>query len=245
MDILLTCGLGDCICLDSMMTEREKNSLETIWWCSRTARINADLFRQAPRYRHVQHKFFDVQKIYMNETEVRAEFPLPDHVEDWSIIRIFPTWADRPYSPSTFWNQQRPYLIQDSTPVDNGPSYRDLGQSYRDLDDAEWALILARLEEENLMGVVVNSADARHPPEHPRIIDLVGKTNLGESIALLRHAMGYLGIGSWLSVLAAQIFQPSELLVKNPEGWLWLYRTVYFSPQKTMPFLKCHLLDKP
>jgi hypothetical protein len=252
-NILLTGGAGDVWALESMMSDEERDAIQTIHWATRAEPFTRPVFESSRRYGHVKHVVYPTNKdtTYFEAAGVRKAFPqLPEDVEDWSISVRFREFFNRTHTLSTFLKEtpvRVPYvlprkyvLIQHQTPVNS-----DQCRSLRDLDAQEWGLVLARLEREKLYGVVVDSRDADPPPDHPRVINLVGLTTYAESIAVLRRASGFWGIASSLCVLASQLFKPEQFWVKGPESWLLLNRHIYFAPYLNPPFVHRHLSEKP
>jgi hypothetical protein len=228
-----------------MMTEEQKDSLDTIYWA---CRITIDkIFQSTERYKHVKHVLLPPPPgVYYYDIEgVRRDFKIPSDVEDWGVMKKFSSSA--PYSQSTFLQEGLPdipdfgkfILIQDQTTINNREQ-----RAVRDLDNDEWDLILDRLEREQIQGLVVNAPNADPPPKHPLITNLVGKMSIHESIALLCQAEGYWGIASCLAVLASQIFQKEQMWVKGPESWLYVNRYIYFAPHQDFSFVFRHLSEE-
>lgn len=257
MDVLWTSGCGDVIALESTWSEEERAALSTCYWATKAAGITRPLFERSARYRHVKHVVLPSipGKTHYNILGVRGDYPsLPSGIRDWSVMTRFREFSDRPWTRSTFLTEpadaaqicadlpDRFVLIQHETTLHTTPAQRQL----RNLDAAEWDRVIARLEAENLSAVVVNGADTSAPPRHPLIVDLVGRTDFVESMAVLRNACGYWGIASALCVAASQLFDPDQLWVKGPEAWLFANRHIYFAPHpaEPMPFLFSHLCSE-
>lgn len=252
MQILLSGGLGDCFALCSMMNDHERQALTKIVWAAKVAPLLIPMFEACPRFQHVTHEVLPLKPghVYFTVQGAREDFPhLPYDLQDWGVMARFAEFDRRPYTRSEFLQghpasldhlgelPDRYVVIQHQTPTHTGPEQRAL----RDLDPSEWERIIQRLEAEDLHAVVVNSADADAPPRHPRVIDLVGKTTLPESIALMRRAQGFWGLASSLVVLAAQLFGPDQLWVKGPEAWIWFHRHIYLAPHTEFRFVYRHL----
>lgn len=252
-EVLLSGGLGDCVVLEARLTAEERDSLEVIHWATRAASIAQPMFEASHRYRHVRHVVYPTvhPECFFTIEGVRRKHPLlPEEVLDWSIFVTFP--QRRQFNGSTFLQEEhpctlltlpdRPYvLIQHQTPINGTTPQRQA----RDLDDRDWAAITDRLDEKDLLGVVVNSADADDPPMHPRILNRVGQGTLQDSIQALKRSVGYWGISSSIACLASIWHGPEALWVKTPpcETWLWLNRHRYYQTQTSFPFLFHHLTD--
>jgi hypothetical protein len=254
VDVLFTGGCGDVIALESMWSEAERGALHTVYWATRAAGITRPLFERSLRYAGVDHVVLPYMgKTYFNVFGVRADFPALPAVKDWSILTRFREFSARPWSRSTFVSEpvipapicadlpDRFVVIQHETLLHTNAAQRQL----RNLDGREWDRILHQLEVEDLAAVVVNGPGSSPPPRHPRIVDLVGRGDFADSMAILRRASGYWGIASALCVAAAQLFGPDALWVKGPESWLKHHRHIYFAPHRAdeTPFLFDHLCN--
>lgn len=236
ISVLFSGGAGDSFVIDSLMRDEERKSLETIYWAARGMRIVRPLFEASPSYAHVKHETLPVNA------------PCPAG-QDWGVFHKFGEFASRPFTRSTFLTEPAPVLddfdlppkficIQHQT-TDNNASDRAI----RDLDHREWARIIQRLEREKVAAVVVNSPEADPPPDHPLVFDAVGATTFAESIAILRRSIGFWGVASCLSVLAAQLFPAEALWIKGPEAWLKSCLHIYFYPHTEFGFVFDHLCD--
>ena len=75
--------------------------------------------------------------------------------------------------------------------------------SSRNFSSADWNCVYQLLDNNSLTGVLLG-----HPKrklEHPLLINLTGQTTILESIEILKRSAGYLGIDSYLSVLAPML----------------------------------------
>src|SRR5262249_27610517 len=157
-------------------------------------------------------------------------------LEDWSIGSTFPRIESGglSFTGSSFLRHkvadigrlglpERYVAIQPTSPNDRqaGLGWRYLAvhaarpgdDAARDFTRADWAWLLRSLRRLDLPGVVLN-AGGDPVPDDPRLIDLSGQTSFPESVEVLKGACGFVGIASSLSVLAAQRFDPSVLVVK-------------------------------
>ena len=84
--------------------------------------------------------------------------------------------------------------------------------SRKDIDQLEWKNIVNYLSQTDQYAVVLGiHEDSYQIPSHPRIINLMSRTTLEESIEIIKKANGYIGIDSFLSVLASQLFDADKL----------------------------------
>lgn len=228
-------GLGDVFAVLSRLSDEEQAQIEVIHWGTPKSFQMRSLFRATEAYKHIRHEQWN---------HVRQR---PQSILDCSIQKQFPTFRTRPFNPSKFltltadltrFNLPSKYaVIQHDTTAHTTEASRKL----RKLHPEEWQVILDWLEGRDLVGVVLNTDGTEAPPDHPRLLNLIGQTSLVESVAILNQANAYTGIASCLCVLASQLFDADNLLVKGPEVNLWRNRESYFAPHTSYPFLYKHL----
>ncbi len=157
-------------------------------------------------------------------------------VEDSSIVNRIP--LNHPYTGSSALAgtlaevslPDRPFVAVCS----HSTRYNPRGRAF-DLND--WAEVLATLERLDLLGVVVCGLSVRLP-DHPRLIDRQGQLTLPQSVEVVKRAVGYVGIDSWPSVLAAKLFPLDRLAVKStPHSFGRKHAAFYFAPWTEFPFL--------
>ena len=106
----------------------------------------------------------------------------------------------------------------------------------RDMQRWEWHGVKRICDAWDMPAVVVNANNADHPPILPGIVNLIG-TRLVETVEILKRADGYVGIDSWLSCLAAQLFPADRLVVRGPDAWVKRYKDIYYRPHTRFDFL--------
>ena len=235
VELFLSEGFGDVFAVLSRLSDEAQADIEAIYWGTPGLFSMRSLFKATPAYAHIRHELWN------HVRQLRPE------ILDCSISKRFPTFRTQPFNPSKFltvasdlarFNLPARYaVIQHDTTAHTTTASRRL----RKLHPEEWQVVIEWLAERDLPGVVLNTADTEAPPDHPRIINLIGQTSLVESVAILNQATAYAGIASCLCVLASQLFDAEHLLVKGPEVNLWRNRESYFAPHGTYPFLFKHL----
>ena len=239
--ILLTAGIGDAIALEAMLIPKEREELTEIHYACPAAKEVSLLFRSLPGYpnlkTHVLHPTGD--KAHYSRASVEAVTgPLPG-VEDWSINRIFP--QGRPFTSSSLLAGRladvklpsRPYVVVSAASTwGRWPG--------RDLDAEDWKTCLGILEKRDLLGIVL-LRERRPVPVHPRLLDWQGRTDICESVEVVKGAVGYLGIDSCWSVLAAKLFPASRMWIKSNSGHFRDNIRAYMAPHKELSFVSPRL----
>lgn len=107
-----------------------------------------------------------------------------------------------------------------------------------DFTPQEWKHIINYLELTDTYGVIVSTADPNYNvPESKRLINLLGKTTIGSAVEILKKSIGYIGIDSFLSVLATQLFAQKDLLIKSKSIFLYGHKSQYYAPHKNFEFI--------
>lgn len=226
--ICLKNGIGDCFVYES---RTEFQEVGAIYWATPARKACVSILEIT--HPHITHhnvyEGFDTDAFPRSLTGDQARNlwleRVPRDVENWAMEEKFR--QNMPYCGSktlktTLCRVRKParkyWVIQHDTPL-NGESQRRL----RALDKGDWREVLKLLHERRVKGCVLNTSDAEPPPDDPSIINLIGQTTVAQSIELLKRADGYVGIDSWMSTLAAQLFDVDHLLCKviNPHGLQW------------------------
>jgi hypothetical protein len=223
-------GIGDFLNIDGNWSPSRKASLEVIHHAflhSPGSQALLDIMRACPAYRHVEHR----ETAYPTEQVAGTVPTMRDHAIGHllpfhgSAFLAGPLDCDVPTGlPDRF------DFVVPSTPK-NGP------WCTRYVRDQEWPAILARLEDRDTVGLVVNMVGGRATvPDHPRLIDWSGRTTLPQAIEVLKLASGYIGVDSCLAILAAQLFGPADLWVRTNNPYLFDMPWLTYPPQTDRNF---------
>jgi len=255
VDILYTGGLGDIITLESHMDDDYLARVNSVYYASRVYPTVTSLYGSIPEFTNIkQHGFTDIKPAdgfaFYNKREVASALGERKpanwrEVLDWSINTRFPhiEKGRHPYRGSRLLKHHLCAMrkpLPDRFVIIHPSSANRFQFAEQSFDFRDWEMTVALLEALECDGVVVNDlAGLYHgnAPEHPRIINMAGQTSLAESVEILKLAMGYVGIDSWLSVLAAQKFPTHRLQIKQLNSHGEKCKAIYFAPHKTFPFL--------
>lgn len=239
MNIRIDSGIGDIIVMESHWSDSYRRSIRKMY-------INAlnlgllPFFNRCPTTEHIECIPVDI-----------AHFD--EWAEEWSVAHRFDEirqgiWK---FKGSDFLRYpvadishlelpERFVVIQHQTPI-NSRYLREV----RDLHAWEWWNVVRWLEDHDTLGVVLNSSCAEHPPDNPRVIDLIGKTLMCESLEVLKKAHGYIGIDSWLGSFAAQLFPANDFVIRCANPWCLNNKDLYYAPHKGYGFLKATIGELP
>jgi len=113
----------------------------------------------------------------------------------------------------------------------------------RDFNEEDWNKTLKFLEQKNLQGVIINSGNDI-VPKSSYLVDLSNLTKIEEAVEIIKAAKGYLGIDSWLSVLAAKLFNNFSLQVKSVNSHCLNNAAFYYAPKKEFNFIDTKIESK-
>jgi hypothetical protein len=225
-----THGLGDFALIESHMSESERDSIEEILYgfFDKQSQALRDLIEACPRFDHVRHGYLS----YPTERRKGYESTYANagilHLKTFtgSSFLKYPLTEDLPELPERF----------DFVNVDTALNLKSHRRT-RDIHPDEWPAILKRLEDRQTCGVLVGISTEGALPESTSLIDLRGKTTILQAVEILKRSSGYLGIDSCFSVLAAQLHQPKDLLIRTLNPNLQYRACEFFAPHQAVDFL--------
>jgi len=249
---LITGGIGDVFALESYLSDQHRERLTTILYATQKHAAIRQLFEALPNFPNlVHHKvvwddFADfwhflrksevVDKLgYLASEELR-------YSDDWSIEDKFPLLALTPqkYSYSSFLRYKLCDLLDVTLPSDPfvviQPYSTDKRTEERDFTLLDWRVVVTWLTLKQLKGVVINQGND-YVPDHELLVDLSNRTNVLQAVEVLKAAKGYIGIDSWLTVLAAKLFPTEMIAIKSKITHCYRYKDIYFAPKKEFSFL--------
>ena len=262
MEIFLSGGIGDIIALESFMSNEDRARLSKIYYGTRAWHEASQMFINAKTYERIKNEhhlvFKDFNKQFPCFLTIEQAFNqrllkvMPKNTVDYSIIKIFKN-IDRektPFNGSTFIKDTladiskfnlppKYYVVVPYTLADARTTVR------RNFDHLEWTYSQGFVHEWDAKMVIINPHTEISVPKINGAIDLTGKTNILEAIEIVKHAVGYCGVDSSLSVIATKTLGTSRLVVKNGEGGhLQKYKHIYYAPQTDFSFIRRHLVKR-
>lgn len=249
--ILLTGGIGDVFAVESFFSDQQRELLSTILYATNKADFIRPLFEALPNYpalkdHAVVWSDFSQFWCFLFKQEVidrtrQSPHPKLGACEDWGIIPKFGqiNAGQAVYNGSSFIRHALADVSRFDLPrnyVVISPFSTDKRSGGRDFDQYDWGAALEWLAARNLKGVVVNKGDDA-VPLHGRLIDLSNQTTITEAVEILKDGRGYIGIDSWLTVLAAKLFDPPYLAIKSNNTHCYENKHIYFAPKKVFNFI--------
>lgn len=252
--IFLSGGIGDIFAVESFMPTEARNALSAIYYGTQKSREIIELWGALPNYPNLKkHRVIweDFSKFWcfysMGECVRKimdAHMPLPMNVrrvQDYGIFTIFEKAKAGmlQYNGSSFLEHKLAEVDRFGLPeqyVCVSPFSSDKRLRTRDFDEGDWAETARMLRECGVRGVVLNRGPEAVPAA-PEFIDLTNRTTILEAVEILKGACGYVGIDSFLSVLAAKLFNHPQLVIKSNNDHCYQNLQCYFAPQTDYRFV--------
>jgi ADP-heptose:LPS heptosyltransferase len=244
-------GIGDFLAIESHLPERTRRTLVGVYYATKAVGGIRALLDAVPRGCFPN---LSGQEVLVEDGPI---FTLPHaaaavgrpellgRVEDWSIFREFPRIksGELPFTGSSFLRYQLADISRFGLPsrfIAIHPFSVNDRRERRDFTTEDWTWLLEHLERADQVGIILGTGDDRRPTD-PRLIDLTGQTSYPEAVEVLKAASGFIGVGSSLSVLAAQLFEPPNLIIRGPGRHVRDNRRIYYAPHREVFFLRPQL----
>ena len=248
---LLTGGIGDFVTIESYTNPQVFFDYDTVYLGTPAAKGIAELYSKVPCEPWNRMKWVIVDAdwkrlgAFIDREELKRFISgLPQELyesDDWSGTKKFPLCTRDSFVgsqllkntiasidlelPENFYT-----IVPYTTARPNHVRY--------DITPQEWKFIIDYLELTDTYGVIISTADPNYKvPESKRLINLLGKTTIGSAVEILKKSIGYIGIDSFLSVLAAQLFDQKDLLIKSKSVFLYGHKNQYYAPHKNFEFI--------
>jgi hypothetical protein len=247
-------GIGDVIAVESFLNNEDRQTLNTIFYATNKRQYLEELFKcltNYPNLRHHETVWDDFSKFwcfYSLEDYIRKakdqNFPCNSRVKlskDLSILHVVEDVKKGilKYNNSSFLTEMMAVIDHFDLPPNYFvilPYSTDKRIKKRDFDENDWIEVLETLKEAGTIGIVINS-ESESIPTSDLLIDLSQKTRLTEAIEILKSAKGYFGIDSWMSVLAAKLFDSPFIQIKSQNQHCYNNAAFYYAPKTNFDFI--------
>jgi hypothetical protein len=253
--IMWSLGIGDFLSLDSYIPDFFYKKLKNIFLFTSSNNSFEQLIRANKNYDSVKIIFadnkFDKGEIYEKEDYLDGFFKkyklnkascFHDNLSIWNL----PEKNNKP-KISSFFNQKlcdiKFDFLNDNYCVifPNTKNTRDR-RFFTSIDWIETAKILKFYK---FKGVVLGNENFKIPKLN-ELIDLNNKTSILESIEITKNAKMYIGIDSFLSTFAMQVFENDKIYIKSTENHLYDNLKFFCPFKKNIDFVnnKIKIRDK-
>jgi hypothetical protein len=255
--IFLTGGIGDIFAVESFLTNEQKKKINTIYYATNKKEYIEKLFC-APTLSEYYPNLKNHCVLWDDFSNFWCFYSIEDYVKksnnksnivqnsiDLSILKVFDDIKSNRirYNESVFLKAKLANIDYLNLPQDYLtilPYSTDKRLLARDFTKKDWQNVINNLQYKNLKGVVINSGQD-NVPKNENIIDLSNKLDILEAVEVLKNSKGYLGIDSWLSVLAAKLFDDPNLQIKSLNNHCYDNAYCYYAPKKNFNFITKHI----
>jgi hypothetical protein len=252
--IFVSGGIGDVITLESFFTEEQRRTLTTVFYATNKYHFIEPLFRSMPNYPALKNHvtvwadfskfwcFYSKEDCLRKLIAQKQSYPQSlIFAQDYSILPRFEDIkaGKLRFTGSSLLKHKVASLDELILPdkfITLCPFSTDKRIKTRDFDQSDWQITMDYLRKKGMKGVVLNEGHDTIPSE-PELINLSNKATLPQAIEIMKLSMGYLGIDSALSVLAAQFFRPEEMTIKSHNGHCYDNLVCYYAPHRSFDFV--------
>lgn len=254
VSIFLTGGIGDVIALESFFSDDLRNNLETIYYATHKWESIKKLFESVPNYPNLKNHvpvwndfskfwcFFYKQNcidcMLANNMPVSHDFI---NSIDYGICPMFPKikQGNSKFNCSSFqrfhlsdisnFKLEYPYIVIN-------PYSTDKRTHNRDFNLYDWDVVINYLHKHKIQGVVLNIGHD-YVPYNDLLLNLSNKTNILQSIEIVKESIGFIGIDSALSVIASKCLNSNQIGIKTQHNFLLDNKEVYYAPLSDFSFI--------
>jgi len=254
----ITGGIGDVITIECFLTDAQRNELSTIYYATNKHTFVESLFKSLdcfPKLKNHVKLWQDFSNFwafyYLEDFIIKSKFKNKKIFEDCLDLSIFPFFQKIkkekiPYNGCSFLEKKLTNIEHIDLPNEYiviAPCSTDKRLLGRDFNHKDWEQTNNFLKKHDLKGVILyEGKDVL--PECKNIKNLQNKTSILESIEILKGAKGYIGIDSWISVLASKLFEEPYLQIKSINSHCYENAEVYYAPKTKFNFIVKEIISK-
>jgi len=234
-------GIGDLLTLDSFVPDFFYSKIKKIFLFTSINETFKKLIKSNKNYSNTEIIFADNQydkgEIYKIDNYIKSfcldkKIDINECFQDDLLIWKTPFIEGIKPKISSFFTQQLCQIDYDFLKKDFCvilPITKNT-RNRRFFTDNDWKETIKILKYNKLQGIVIGK-DKSDVPKIKNITDLTGKTTITEALEITKKAKYYIGIDSFSSTLAMQIFKEENIYIKSTESHLF-ENIKFFSPFK-------------
>lgn len=234
-------GIGDFLTLDSFLPDFFYDKLKKIFLFTSRNETFKQLIKSNKNYSSVEVVFadnkYDKGEIYKTENYLYSfcknqNIKINECFQDDLLIWKIPFLQDvKPKISSFFTNTlckiNYEFLKNDFCVI--CPTTKNT-RDRRFFNNSDWIETIKILRYNKLTGIIIGN-EKFDPPKNKNLLNLSGRTSILEAIEITKKAKFYIGIDSFLSTLAMQLFPEKNIYLKSTETHLF-DNIKFFSPFK-------------
>ncbi len=256
--IFISGGIGDVLAIESFMSDQQRKNITTIFYGTKKQPFIELIFSSLPNFENLKNHVvvwddFSNFPCFFRKYECISKLmfrsqPQPEQLissEDFGITSIFAKIKSgiMQFCGSSVFKYELAKINHFNLPISYFvvcPFSTDKTIKTRDFDFNDWSCCMSYLNSKKIQGIVLNHGDDIVPND-PQLINLTNQTTLIESFEILKQANGYIGVDSCLSVLAAQLFEYPNLLMKSNSEHCYENLNCYYPKQNKLDFINHNL----
>lgn len=249
--IFISGGIGDVIALEGFMTEEERNLIDTVYYATNKYQSIESFFKCLTNFPSLKNHipvwtdFSSLWCFFKKEDCInRLKLNCPQGLikaKDYGIMPIFKeiNLGRVPFVGSSLLIHKIAEITRFQLPDQYFvvcPYSTDKRNSARDFNNDDWGACVQILKNKGVKGVVLNQGNDAIP-YCDQIINLSNSCKLPECFEVVKNSIGYIGIDSAMSVLAAQVLNPPNIMIKSVNRHCYENSKCYYPTQNNMDYL--------
>lgn len=220
-NIVHTTGIGDFLAIDAYFTDAEKEKIENIYFINDIGKQNniKNIIKKSLKY-NSNINFISLHDNYLDYWNHRREILYKNKINFNSTLIDFEfIWGNEEYKQTK--NLKNYFFLKNN--IANIKKF-DLPEKYcivisytnpeRHFDKRDWQQTLQIIKFLNIKAVILGQIDKLNF-NNKNIINLNKKTSIPEAIEIVKNSSYYLGIDSFLSIVATSCLTNNKIQIKT------------------------------
>lgn len=242
MKTYLSVGIGDMMCLDSVLTQNERNNISEIYWACRFGRHISPLLENNPFYPNLKHQYFisdddgkrvmnTLDNVAINFWHFRPDFQV-NFDAGLSLFGLSRESVNPINAASIFLDSSR--IFTNSSFLDNATendvNWKELKISPKKyilfhyptstrprsdiatINNSDFEFINNLSNSTGLKIIIITDTDFNH--NFTNFLTLKNP-EIKSIVALCKYSEYYVGCDSFVSILCSKVLQPDNLYIKS------------------------------
>jgi len=221
-NLLLSTGIGDFLAIDSFLNDKQKKEIQTIYFVAYTFKQNniKNIIKKSKKYNE-NIKFLSLTDIYIHDLNQRKKAIEAFGIKEENTLFDFEfIWGRQEYRNR---KNIKNYLFKNK--LDDISKFK-LPKKYcvifpytnekRCFNKLDWMETNRMLNFINCKGVILGN-NSKYEFYQEGLINLNKKTNVTEAIEITKNCSFYLGVDSFLSIVASYYLSDNQIQIKTEE----------------------------
>ena len=231
MKTYISVGVGDMICLDSLLSQEEKNNITEIYWACRFGKDIAPLIKNNKNYPNLTNQYFIDDNLgkkmmqIVDSNAVNFWHFRPDFKNSFDIgcsllnidsnINVIDTSAifadpERKYTGSSFI--ERPKIFDFEYLLFHYPTSTRPRSDIASIDDNDWNFVKEYAKSNNLEIIVISDHEITPPIENYL---LIVNPDINILFDIAANSSAYAGCDSFCAILSTKFLDKEKIFIKS------------------------------